>query len=677
MKRPSWTYSQFWLDRLAPPKGILLVTLAILVGVVTAFGGIALIWLLSEIHSFVDFISKKWGLVGILTAMALSGVVVGFIVDRWAKEAKGHGVPEVMEALALRGGVIRPVVALAKIVASALTIGFGGSAGREGPIVQIGSAFGSSLGQMLHLSEKRIRILVACGAAAGIAATFNAPIAGTIFALEVILASFTVRYFGVVVISSVSGSIVSRLILGPKPAFSVPLYSFHHIGEIPIYIFLAVCAAFLGVLFIIVLYAFEDFFDKIPLHQSIVSGLGMFLTGFFAYFLARPEVLGSGLHFIGEAISENFHLTIGTLAVLLVLKLLVTSFTLGSGNSGGIFAPSLFMGAVLGGMIGTLANKLWPEVAVNPGAYAIVGMAATFTAAARAPMTAILIVFEMSKDYQLILPLMLATVIAHFLAEAIFKESIYTLKLAKKGIYLQEGRDLGILHGVTVEEIMVRDFHVVSEDTTLSELSDIFAHTHWHAIMVVDRQGKLSGIVAISDLDRAINKKLPPDTPVSQIMTPYERVQVVFPDETMGDALHRMGIRGFSVLPVVTREDPRKLVGVIRRGEIISAYNMALARRAEIQHRTRYAKLENNSEGMRFVEFTLNENDRAVGLSLQQIAPKMPRDCILVSIHRDGRVLIPHGNTIFQKGDRITAFIRNEDVEKLFGCLKGNEKNGD
>lgn len=672
---PSSSQWALWMERFAaiarwhPPEEVVLLSTAVLVGIGTGYGAVVFIWLIQQITDLRLTFEQQLGAAGLLAFMVIAGLLVGVMVSRWASEAKGHGVPEVMEAVAVRGGRIRPRVALVKILASGLTIGAGGSAGREGPIVQVGAALGSTIGQVLHFSNERVQTLVAAGSAAGIAATFNAPIAGSIFALEVILGRFSARNFGAVVISAVSASIISRIYLGDQPAFAVPAYPLHHLGELPIYVVLGILAAVLAVVFIRVLYALEDFFDEWSAPMSVKTALGMLLTGLVALLLPGREVLGPGLHMIGEVIAENIPLALQTMALLLVLKLAATSFTLGSGNSGGVFAPSLFMGAVLGGIVGQIAHTLWPNVAANPGAYAIVGMAATFAGAARAPITAVLIVFEMSNDYKLILPLMLATVIATFFAEALFKESIYTLKLKRKGITIQAGRDVDVLQAVTVGEVMSRDFGAVSTNTTLTELSDFFARTHRHGAIVLDDQGKLWGLVTVSDLDRAVEDGLPRSTPVTEIGTPRARLVVAFPDETLAEVLTRMGIRGYGRLPVVAREDPTRVLGVIRREEVIRAYNMALARRAELQHRAKRAQLR-NIDGTEFVDITLNEGDGAVGKRLVEIAPLLPQDSIIISVRRDGRMLIPHGQTVFQAGDSITAFVRTSDIEQLFNALK-------
>ncbi len=656
--------------RFAIPEEIVIVTTALLVGIGTGLGAVLFIWLLQQIGAVTAFVVANVGLiVGTLATMAVAGVLVGFMIDRWASEAKGHGVPEVMEAIAMRGGRIRPRVAAVKVLASSLTIGAGGSAGREGPIVQVGSALGSTLGQLLRFSEERVRTLVACGAAAGIAATFNAPIAGTIFAMEVILGRFTVRYFGAVVISAVAASVTSQAIIGNKLAIEVPAYPLHSVAELPIYMVLGLLAALVAVLFIRLLYFTEAKFDAWRIPLPVKTSLGMVLTGIVALLVPGQEVLGPGLHTIAGTIAHDFPLSLSMMAILLIGKLLATTFTLGSGNSGGVFAPSLFMGAVLGGMVGTIAQNLWPDVAVNPGAYAIVGMAAVFAGAARAPITAILIVFEMSGDYKLILPLMLATVIATIVAERIFPESIYTFKLKLKGISLERGRDVDILQSVTVEEVMTRSVQTVPETMTLVDLSDLFAQSHRHGFPMLDADGHLSGIVTVSDLDRAVGSELPRRTTAREIGTPRAQLLVATPDQPVGDVLRRMGTRGLGRMPVVETNDPARLIGMVRRSDIIRAYDLAVSRRAELQHRARRVQLR-NLDGTEFVDIVLETGDFAVERRLVDVASLIPDDCILVSIRRAGRVVIPHGDTVFRPGDTVTAFVRREDIDRIQECLR-------
>lgn len=659
-----------WVE---PPDSMLLVVTAVTVGIVTGLAAVFFIWLLERMGQVTLWVAEYAGTLGILAFMAVAGLVVGFLIDRWAREAKGHGVPEVMEAIALRGGRIRGIVAAVKVLASTITIGSGGSAGREGPIVQVGAALGSVVAQKIKFSEERIRTLVACGSAAGIAATFNAPIAGSIFALEVILGRFTVRYFGVVVLSAVSAAVVQQYFLGNHFLFQVPTYRLNHWAELPIYIVLGVLASLVAVLFIRTLYKTEELFDNWKVPLMVKTAIGMVLTGIVGLIFLGEGILGPGLVLIEEVVAEELVLTVPLLGLLLLLKLVATSFTLGSGNSGGVFAPSLFMGAALGGMVGEAAHLFWPEVAVHPGAYAVVGMAAVFAGAARAPITAVLIVFEMSNDYQLILPLMMATVLSTLLAEAMFTESIYTLKLRLKGISLNRGRDEDIMTSVRVSDVMKTTPTTVKVSDPLPYLVEVLSRTHYHGLPVLDEQGNLFGIVTVSDLDdvRQGNVDLA-SLKVGDVCTRRESLLVAYPDETIGDVLRRMSRRGLGQMPVVAFNNQNQLLGMISRETIVRAYNVALVERAEIQHRTKRLQLD-NVDGTEFLEIKLSQGDTAVGKTIQELAPNLPHECVLVSIRRDGRLLIPHGDTRLQPGDEITAFVSDADEDVLVACLHGRQ----
>lgn len=636
-----------------------------------------------------DWLPRVAGVAGcwfVVVMPVVGGLIAGPLIHFFAQEAKGHGVPEVMQAIALQGGRIRPIVAIIKALSSSVTIGTGGSVGREGPIVQIGAALGSTVGQMLRLSDERIQNLVACGAAGGIAATFNAPIAGVIFALEVILGELTIGHVGTVVVSAVTASTVMRLVVGAEFAFPVPQpYTIESGFEYFFYAAMGIAAAVVAAAFVRSLYWAEDFFD----HQKLIPGwlqpaVGGLLLGLTALayplifpslqYANVPQVFGGGYEPITAALAGQVALS--GAAILILLKMLATDLTLGSGGSGGIFAPSLFMGAMLGVAFGTIVNTLFPNVAAPPGAYALVGMGAVFAGAAHAPITAVIMLFELTGDYRIILPLMLTIVIAMLVARRLLGgESIYTLKLTRRGVHVQRGRDVDVLEGVTVGEVMTRNMHTVDSRITLVELSEEFSRYRHHGFAVLNETGELWGIVTITDVERAVSENLPRRTPIEDIGTPFEKLQLAYPDESIGSALRRMGTRGLGHLPVVSRENPREMLGMLRREDVIRAYNVALTRRAELQHRTKRMALR-NLDGTEFIEVKLGEHDPAVRKMVREVAAQMPDECILISIQRDGKVIIPHGDTVLQVGDEITAFVRNQDAPALYVCLQGQGDSG-
>jgi CIC family chloride channel protein len=429
---------------------------------------------------------------------AVGGLLVGLITHFFAREARGHGVPEVMEAVMLRGGRIRARVVLAKLVASGLCIGTGGSVGREGPIAQIGSALGSSIGQLMHLGESRLRTLVGCGAAAGIAATFNAPIAGVLFAAEVILKDFAPTQLTPIVISSVAATVVSHHFFEDLPAFIIPSYSLISSWELAIYGILGLVAGLVALLFVKVLYFAEDFFDgplgRIPrVLQSVIGGL---LIGLMA--LRFPEILGVGYEAIEMALQEN--LLLQTLLLLVLVKIVAVSLTIGSGGSGGIFAPSLMIGAMTGGALGSIAHMIWPASTASSGAYALVGAGAVVAATTHAPLTAFMIISELTGDYKIILPLMISCVLATMLAARLNNASIYTMKLIRRGLDLFKGRSLNVLSHLRASDVMLKPEGLATSQTNLFELLSLFMANQYHSIFVVAEGDRLEGIVNFDDL---------------------------------------------------------------------------------------------------------------------------------------------------------------------------------
>ncbi len=553
--------------------------LSVAIGLVAGLGAVAFRWLISAFQSFfIEGGADVLGFMGhyyIILIPAAGGLLVGPLIYYFAREAKGHGVPEVMEAVALRGGRIRPRVAIVKVLASSICIGSGGSVGREGPIVQIGSTFGSTIGQWLHLPEETMRVMVACGAAGGIAATFNAPIAGVLFALEIILGRVVTRRFGYVVISAVVADFLAQAFLGNARAFILPQFGVKSGWEFGFYVSLGILAGLVAQGFQRTLYWFEDRFDSLRLPEQLKPVLGGLLVG--AVGLYSLNLLGVGYGGITEALSGE--LAIGVLLVYLALKILATSFTLGSGGSGGIFAPSLFMGAMLGTSVGTMFGHFFPDITAPAGAYGIVGMAAVFAGAARAPFAAILIIFELTGNYGVILPVMTAVVIAVLVSRAMSRESIYTLKLLRRGVDLDQ-EDLGeVLRMTTVRDAMTRNFPTVPASLTINQLIRLFERSAHHGFPVLDDEGCFVGVITESDLTRQINAAAGEQKKTAGDIATVNP-NVAYPDQTL-DRLIETIEESEARLPVISREDGQQLLGVIGRHELISAYRRK-AKRASV-----------------------------------------------------------------------------------------------
>jgi CIC family chloride channel protein len=659
------------LDRIQPSEAAVLIGTALIVGAGTGLGAVIFIQLIALFQRvFFEGGEAMLGFAGrviFILAPAVGGLLAGPVIAYFAQEAKGHGVPEVMQAIAVQGGRIRPRVVLAKVVASALCIGSGGSAGREGPIVQVGAALGSTFGQWFHLSEARIRNLVACGAAAGIAATFNAPIAGVLFAMEIILGELRLGDMGNVVISAVTASTIARVFLGDRPAFSIPQYGIQTPWEILLYAVLGVLAGLTAVAFIKMLYGLEGRFDQARIPMALKPAIGGLMLGGLAFFYPMilglgfvpeeesllglplaaniPHIFGSGFPVIEASLLGD--LSIGLLIALLILKPLATSLTLGSGNSGGVFAPALFTGAALGGAFGLIVERIAPGATAGPGAFAIVGMAAVFAGAAHAPFTGFLIVFEMTDDYRLIIPLMAGVIVSHLVSERLHRDSIYTLKLTLRGIRLHRGRDIDAMESVQVGEIMVRRPATVAPSLPVSQLASEFLRTGRHGFPVLEDDGMLFGVVSLEDYRRAVTAfEDQTDLLVRDIATRHS--VTVYPDETVGTALKRMAPRDLSRLPVVDRRNPRHLVGVVRRNDIVRAYDIALARRTAIRSDNIQVGAKTVA-GLDAKEIIVERSSVIAGKRVGEIS--WPRECVIATIWRDEKQIIPHGDTIIKPAD--------------------------
>jgi CIC family chloride channel protein len=511
-----------------------------------------------------------------LVMPAAGGLVVGLVVSFFASEAKGHGVPEVMQAIALRGGRIRKRVAAAKIFASAVTIGSGGSVGREGPMVQIGASIGSSVGQIFKIPRVHMKTMVGCGAAAGIAATFNAPIAGVLFALEIIIGDFGVMQFSPVVLSSVMATAISRYYFGDFPHFDIPTYSIVSLWEYLFYPVLGVITGLVALAFTNSLYWLEDRFDAMPIPEWIKPAIGGAVLG--AVFAVYPQVFGVGYGAMNETLLDKTPFAL--MLVLVVVKIVASSATLGSGGSGGIFAPSLFMGCMTGGAFGYVVHTLLPAYTATPAAYALVAMGGLVAGTTYAPITAILIIFEMTSDYSIILPLMLTCITATVMNSTIQRASIYTTKLLRRGIDIEAGRERHLLSHMLVKEVMVREFVTIPQTMTLANILWTFKTENAPYLHVVDEEQRLIGIISFRDLRAVLSEEGLADLLIAHDLATLNPVTVTT-DDTLQDALDKITDRGVSQLPVLSTGKDPKVVGTLTELAIDAAYNSATVK-AEI-----------------------------------------------------------------------------------------------
>jgi len=567
-----------YASRFKASEYVFMILLAALIGVGGGFGAIGFRYLIRSVQwaAFGSFdttleVVRTVPWYFLISIPAIGGLLIYPLVSRLAKEAKGHGVPEVMEAVALRGGVIRPRLVLVKALASAISIGTGGSVGREGPIVQIGSAFGSTIGQVLRLSAVRVRTLVGCGAAAGIAGTFNSPIAGALFAVEVILGDFGVPQFSPIVISSVVSTIVSRHFLGNNPAFIVPSYELVSAYELLPYALLGLMAGVVGVTFSTLLYKAEDLFDGLRIPGFTKPLIGGVMIGTLA--IGFPHILGVGYETIDMALANK--MTWYLLLTLIFLKLVATSLTLGSGGSGGIFAPSLFLGAMTGGFLGTVVHHFLPTITASEGAYAMVGMGAVVAATTHAPLTAMIIIFEMTGDYKIIPPLMAACVIATLLSIRLKATSIYTEKLTRRGVQLFEPLEINVLKKFPVSHVINKKPVVIPEETSFEKILDLVVHSA-HSEFFVVRDGSYVGTISVHQMRKVLQES----DWANPLIIARDMADSTYPILTLEDKLDVVMKLFTQVyvdeLPVIS---DHKLVGSVRKSDVLEAYHRELTRR--------------------------------------------------------------------------------------------------
>ncbi len=667
-----------WIEQVKMTEHLFMMILASIIGLLAGFGAVGIKLL---IHYISDLSWSGDGtLLENITAApwywklfvpTVGGLLVGPVIHFFAPEAKGHGVPEVMQAVITRGGKIRPRVAVVKAFASAVTIGTGGSVGKEGPIVQIGSSIGSTVGQFFQLSKRRMKTLVGCGAAAGIAAAFNAPVAGALFAVEIVLMDFKLNSLSPIVIASVLATVVSHSFEGDFAAFQVPHYQLVSSYEVGFYALLGVLSGLVSFLFIKVLYYSEDFWDeKLKIPGYLKPAIGGLLIGSMAMVL--PHVMGVGYDSIDTALNSD---SIWYLALILIFaKILSTSITLGSGGSGGIFAPSLFMGAMLGAFFGYFVHLLLPDSTALPGAYALVAMGGLVAGTTRGPLAAILIVFELTKETSIILPLMVTVTISMLVSGKLSRESIYTLKLLLRKININKVEEGDILESITVNDVLKSNIETVYEDVGFHEVLNKILSKKIPYLIVLKKNDDYMGIISINQIKELLFDKDVLENVLIAGDIADKDIEKVIEGESCKSVLEKSLQSNYDGLPVFADEDSKKIIGFVWRRDINEKYQKEMRNRMLT---TSFADTLSKSNIDKEIQFMpghiiaeINVPDIFVNKSIKEISIRSKYGVDVLSIKKsaeDGSKIkaIPDADYIIREDDKLIVAGETEKINLL------------
>ncbi len=514
----------------------------------------------------------------LLPLLPITGVVCLIPLSLAFKgEVNGYGFTNFLRKVNLENGVLRVRTIFIKIIATALTIGSGNSAGVEGPIAQIGGALGSQVGQSFRVSGNRMKVYIAAGCAGGIAGIFNAPIAGIFFAAEIILlGTYEISSFAALVIASALSTVVSRAYYGEIPAFPVPDYNMvNPFVEMPLYTIMAIIMGLLAVLHIRFFYFVRDKFRALPVNEQVKPIIGAFIIGCIGIFF--PQIMGDGYHVIEETLAG--HGVLWVLVVLVFLKSIATAITLGSGGSGGVFAPSLFIGAVIGGAFGGVMHYLLPEYTATPGAYATVGIGAFLAASTHAPMTAIFLLFEMTGNYLIIIPIMLTSILGTMVAKKFHTDSIDTVDFTRAGINIHEGREVAIMKSIKVGKAITEDVNFISENANINNLLELFRFSSDSFYFpVVNHKGLMVGVVSMQDVKNILHDE---EQRVCYLVGAICSREVIMltPDHNLYDAMQLFDVKGIEEIPVVEDLDVPWVLGMLKRRDVLAAYNHEVLKR--------------------------------------------------------------------------------------------------
>ena len=599
--RSFWLYPQWWKRKRSFDTRPVLLLLAALVG---GLGGLAAVLfkdlsntvqdvIIGSQPSFLEACLRLPWYLRLLIPTA-GGLLAGGVLYLLPKEGKGHGISEVMEAVSIRGGVLSFRVAIIRSFSSLMSIATGASIGREGPIVQIAAMLGSKTGQFFRIQKENISILVGCGVAAGIAAAYNVPIAASFFVMEIIIGNFAIEIFAPLVVSSIVATLVYRRIFGNEPVYGTPHFSLVSEWELIAYVVLGILAGIAAAILRESLKLSEREFGRRNVPLIVKSGLGGLLIGIIG--LGWPHVWGNGYNAINTMLLSQMGFSL--MLLLFYLKIMATSISVGSGASGGVFTPTQFIGAALGGFVGFAAHEAFPNHVAFSSAYALVGMGCLMAGTTYAPIMSILMVFEMTLDYEIILPLMLSCIVSSMVARQFHRDSIYTEKLRKKGIRFDLTFEENAMRGIRVEDILRKEVPFIPGKKHLNDVLNHFLRSRTNLLYVVNDDGRLIGSIDLHDLKEFFNEKdLYSFVNAQDVATP---VTAVFPGQSLIDVMDTLYLTDADQIPVVDNKDDNKFLGVITRRDIIGAYNREVLKKKILA--TKFITRKKEKEGIDYVE---------------------------------------------------------------------------
>ena len=660
----------------AENENALFFTAVCLVGALGGLAGAAFRWL------FQLAMTGFWGRSGVLLEVAASvpwwarlavpvmggGLAAALAVLFATRRDAQGGFPDILEIVSLGGRTIRLSSSLRRAAASLMTLASGGSVGREGPMGQIAAAIGSRIGRSFRFSEDRIRILVAAGIAAGFAAAYNTPIGATLFVLEVIIGSFNMVFFGPAVVAAAISTLVTRFFAGPGPIYAPGAeYALVSAWEVGPYLVLGFLAGLASVLFQVTMERTYRVWDGLKLPLLLRTPLGGLCVGALAVFW--PYILGNGYETINLVLAGR--LAVGLLAILFVTKMLATTITLASGGSGGVFTSTMFIGAVLGGVFGMLTHQIAPGHTAVSGAYALAGMGGIIAGTTHAPFLAIIMVFEMTQNYGIVLPLMLTSITAYWTARSIRGTSIYTEELKRRGMRWEGTAQERLLRSLTVKDIMLPDVTLYPADLPLEKVVDVFQNSRVLQLYVGDDEGRLLGIVELHEVKRMMGEEPASFVIAADLVT---EIPVVTPDDSLVEVNEKLWFRDLGQLPVVDGET-QKFLGIVTRRDVLGAFDREVLRRNRLLAKVR------SMEGAGFDYFELPEESRMsrivvpgefVGQTLAEAQLRARHGVTVMAIQRldaAGREhrIAPRPDTRLVRGDTLIVLGEDSAMDRIEG----------